>query len=307
MKHIFILNPLSGKGNTVKDITPKIIGACNELGVPFEFYISKSVGDSQEFVKKHVGSTETTRFYACGGDGTINEVLNEVYGKENMEIGVIPAGTGNDFIKSFSNHENFSDIKAQIAGTAIKMDLIEYNGRLGANVCNIGFDSAVADRIAKLKTKPFISGQMAYGVGIFQEFFKKMGNYLEVRIDDNEIINGQMLLVAMGVGSYYGGGYCALPLASHSDETLDLCMVKNITRLEFLSVIDAYKKGKHITDPRVKKFVTYRKCKTINIKCIEDIKLCADGEITLAREINFKVVPKAVSISLPKGVERRNK
>ena len=303
MRHIFILNPVSGNGSAVKDLMPKIIQASQDLNLPFECYISKGIGDCEDFVRNYEESIETQRFYACGGDGTLNEVANGAYGRENIQIGIIPAGTGNDFVKTFKNHQAFNDLNAQLLGTVKEVDVVSYNNRIGINVCNIGFDSAVADRITKLKTRPFISGNMAYGIGIFQQFFKKMGNYLEIEIDNNETISGQMLLAAIGVGSFYGGGFCALPYASRFSETLDVCLVRKMGRLKFLKVIDTYKHGLHVNDKRLDKIVIYRKCKEMNIKCNEDMKICADGEVTIAKEINFKILPKALTFIIPKGVE----
>lgn len=303
MNHIFILNPVSGNGTVVKNILPQIAQASKELNIPYQFYISKSIGDCEEYVRNYNTSQEPTRFYACGGDGTLNEVVNGAYGKENVEIGIIPAGTGNDFVKTFKNYYKFSNLKDQFNGKATTIDLISYNNRIGVNVCNIGFDSAVADRIVHLKTNPLISGKMAYGVGIFQEFFKKMGNNLRITLDNGEVMAGEMLLAAIGVGSYYGGGFCALPKATRFEGNLDICLVRKMGRLKFLKVIDTYKHGLHVEDKRLENFVVYRKAKEIKIECDFDMKLCSDGEVTLANEINFKIVPKGILLSIPAGVE----
>jgi YegS/Rv2252/BmrU family lipid kinase len=303
MNHIFILNPVSGNGTVVKNILPQIAQASKELNIPYQFYISKSIGDCEEYVRNYDTFMEPTRFYACGGDGTLNEVVNGAYGKENVQIGIVPAGTGNDFVKTFKNYDNFSNLKNQFTGIATSIDLISYNNRIGVNVCNIGFDSAVADRIVHLKTNPLISGKMAYGVGIFQEFFRKMGNNLKVTLDNGEIVTGEMLLAAIGVGSYYGGGFCALPYATRYEGTFDICLVRKMGRLKFLKVIDTYKHGKHVEDEGLKDYVIYRKAKEIKIECVSDLKLCSDGEVTLAKEINFKIIPKGILLSIPTGVE----
>ena len=117
------------------------------------------------------------RFYACGGDGTMNEVANGAYGQQNVEIAMVPAGTGNDFPRNFTNYKYFEDIERQILGSAKWVDLIRYEAapadeltglivRYGINMFNIGLDCNVADKVIDIKKYPFIPGPLAYGLGV---------------------------------------------------------------------------------------------------------------------------------------------
>jgi len=303
MRHIFIINPVAGKSTAEKVLLPKIIafGEAHELAL--ETYVTKGLLDAERFVRDSAQAGEQIRFYACGGDGTLNEVINGAYGHENVEVGVIPIGTGNDFIKTFTNQDYFSDLERQIKGESMVVDLMDYNGRLCANVCNIGFDSEVADKIAVLKTYPLINGHMAYGMGILQQFFKKMGEVFRIELSDGEIIEKNMLLVAIGNGSFYGGGFMALPLASRVSDMLDICIVKKISRLQFISLIKDYKKGKHTENPKFEDCVIYRKSRFAHIYGTKEFKLCVDGEVTRAREVKLHVVPKALKFSVPQGCQ----
>ena len=87
-------------------------------------------------------SSERLRFYACGGDGTLGEVVNGAAGQVNAEVGLIPIGTGNDFVRNFADAGDFFDIEAQVMGEARAIDLIKCNDRYGINVVNVGFDCA---------------------------------------------------------------------------------------------------------------------------------------------------------------------
>lgn len=303
MKHVFVINPVAGKSLAEKELLPKINKIQETLDVEIETYITKGFLDAEKFVRSRSQTGEDIRYYACGGDGTLNEVINGAYGYDNVEVGVIPIGTGNDFIKTFTNQSYFSDLERQIKAEPMVVDLMDYNGRLCANVCNIGFDSEVADKIATLKTYPLVGGHMAYGMGILQQFFKKMGEIFRIELEDGEIIEKEMLLIAVGNGSFYGGGFMALPLASRVSEVLDICIVKKISRLQFISLIKDYKKGKHTENPKFKDCVIYRKSKFINIRGVKDFKLCVDGEISIAREVRLKIAPKALKFSVPEGCE----
>ncbi len=301
MKHVFVINPVAGKSLAEKELVPKINKIQETLDVEIETYITKGFLDAEKFVRLRSQTGEAIRFYACGGDGTLNEVINGAYGYDNAEVGVIPIGTGNDFIKTFTNQGYFSDLERQIKAESMVVDLMDYNGRLCANVCNIGFDSEVADKIATLKTYPLIGGHMAYGIGILQQFFNKMGEIFRIELEDGEVIEKTMLLVAIGNGSFYGGGFMALPLASRVSEMLDICIVNKISRLQFISLIKDYKKGKHTENPKFKDCVIYRKSRFAHIYGTKEFKLCVDGEITLTRDVKLQVVPKALKFAVPLG------
>ena len=112
MKHIFIVNPAAGKGKTLPAMLQRITYACKEHEVDYEIYHTATVGDATRYVAKKCRDNPDTefRFYACGGDGTMNEVANGIVGMENAQLAVVPKGTGNDFVKIFSSPENFNNI-----------------------------------------------------------------------------------------------------------------------------------------------------------------------------------------------------
>ncbi len=303
MKHIFVINPSAGDGEAEREFLPAIIQAANAAGILYEIHITSGSMDAERFSREKCLEDGPVRLYACGGDGTLNEVANGIYGHDNAELAVIPAGTGNDFVKTFKNSHYFTDLDRQIKGKPVIIDLLKYNGRFGVNVCNAGFDSAVANRIEKLKRYPLLHGKTSYIAGIFLEFFKKMGNCLEVTIDDSETYTGNFLLFAAGIGSYYGGGFHALPLASRSRGEMDLCLVRKFGRLKFLSMISDYKAGRHVEKLKFKELVIYRKCRKVTVKSEKPFLFSADGETNLKKEVCIEVVPRAIRLSLPEGCE----
>ena len=107
MKHFFIINPAAGKRTQTQALSEKITAFCEEKGIEYEIYFTKGVQDAEKFVKESF--VKGSRYYACGGDGTLNEVANAIYSCGDASVGMIPIGTGNDFPKNFSSFDDFFD------------------------------------------------------------------------------------------------------------------------------------------------------------------------------------------------------
>ena len=109
MKHIFIINPAAGPYDATKVITERLESL--SLDFDYEVYTTKGPYDATEYVKNKckIGN-DTYRFYACGGDGTLNEVVSGVVGFDNASVGVIPCGSGNDFVKYYGTASDFNNI-----------------------------------------------------------------------------------------------------------------------------------------------------------------------------------------------------
>ena len=305
MKHIFVINPAAGKGKKLPAILSAITYACEELEADYEIYHTRTVGDGIRFVSETCKNNPDMmkRFYACGGDGTLFEVLNGAVGYENTEISVIPLGTGNDFTKAFTHPEYFKDIKRQILGKAEKIDLMKYGNRYSINVINIGFDCDVVQRVAEIKRNIFVPSKMAYALGVADLFTKPYGKEYKVLIHDRELIEREFMLCAIANSQFYGDGYHVAPLSSLNDGFMDLCLVDRVSRKEFIKVIPKYKAGKHVDEEGNSKFsfVRYQKCKKIVIESKNSIGLCADGEISPIKTIEITCEPKALAFSIPKG------
>ena len=164
MHHYFIINPAAGQGKAAK-LVPAIREYMEGEGLPFTIYQTKGVGDAMAYVR-YMAKKGPARFYACGGDGTLNEVVNGLKKFPQCQVALIPAGTGNDFLRNFTNMENFQDIAAQVAGEAVAIDVLQVNGRRVVNMTNTGFDSAVVAQVAKLKKIPFVAGPLAYVLAV---------------------------------------------------------------------------------------------------------------------------------------------
>lgn len=302
MKHYFIINPAAGTGKNVPSLIKKIESTCREKQAEFEIYLTKSVGDAADFVKKLCAkATERIRIYSCGGDGTNNEVISGAAGSEYAEVGFIPDGTGNDFVKCFDDPEKFLDISAQLEARCENIDLISCDDNYVMNIMNMGFDCEAARRMSQLKKSPLVPSSMAYILGVVIELIRKPGIKLSVSIDGGEPAEKELLLATFSNGRYYGGGFNASPKARLCDGLMDVCFVKNISRTKFISIIKDYKSGKYLDMEKFKNIVEFRRCKSARLEFSSDQSICIDGELCNRKTIELKMMPLALKILVPKG------
>lgn len=310
MKSYFFINPVAGQGRGVKEKITQIEKTASDLSMDVEIYLTKAVGDGErragQIAKSLAG--EPARFYACGGDGTNNEIINGAYGFENISVGCLPMGTGNDMVRNFPEGGDFLSVRSQLLGTDKKIDLIKYAGRINGayqerycvNMFNIGFDCNVAELAGRLKQKPLIVGSWAYLLAVFGMYVKKKGIGLTLTENGQTLLNGEVLLCSIANGSYCGGGFYTSPQASIYDGVFDLNIIKDISRTTFLKLLPKYQKGTHLQVPGIEEILTVKQCKSLHLEPKEKhFFLCVDGEISLAESIDFELLPRALSFIVP--------
>jgi diacylglycerol kinase (ATP) len=310
MRKIFILNPAAGQGDA-SNLSGIINNAAQVLGETVEIYYTQGIKDAERYTRTVCQGKmpeDAVRFYACGGDGTINEVVNGCFGFPNVEIGLVPTGTGNDYVRDYNKPDAFLDIEDQLKGKSIPVDLFRYKGfidgkdqiRYCANMINIGFDANVVYRVSKLKKWPLIRGSLAYMLGIFVELIQKNGTNLKLEFEDGTGYDGKMLLVAVAIGSYCGGGIKGLPLAKADDGLLDVQIIKDASRRLFVHLLPKYVKGTHLEDKKAQKILMYKQMKRINITPNEGFtRICVDGELEMAGPLEIEIVPKSMNFIVP--------
>ena len=171
------MNPKSGRHKRLGNLEDTIKEACQSRGLKYHIYYTSCQGDATEYVKSMLRITpdQKQRFICVGGDGTLNEIVNADPTNPNGEYGVMPSGTGNDFIKSFTREDLFSSVEAQLDGEAVALDIIKCNEYYCMNMANIGFDCAAAKKASELK-KYKIPPALAYIFGVAIVIFKKFGS-----------------------------------------------------------------------------------------------------------------------------------
>ena len=304
MKHIFVINPAAGKTNVTEALLPRLhalfVGREEEL----ETYLTTGVGDATRFVKERCAASngEHLRFYSCGGDGTMNEVLQGLAGCANAAMGVVPCGSGNDFVRSFPDCD-FSNLEAQITAEERPIDLIHFNNQWSANICSAGLDSDVCKNMARYKRLPLVTGSGAYILALISTFFSPMGKQAHIVLDDGRVLDENILILVMSNGGFYGGGWNGAPKFNVEDGLMDLCIVRKINRLRILKVIGKYQKGLHVSDQELRKLVTYTRCRTLEVEYDQPVTMCvdgADGEMSESTHVDAAIVPLALPLILPR-------
>ena len=301
MKHIFLINPAAGKkGNSESIIRPQIEDYCGKNGLDYEIYVTKCQGDAQNYCAERAKSGETLRFYACGGDGTLYEVVNGVFGNPNCEVAVIPMGSGNDFIRLFGTKEQFCNVEAQVTGIPVELDVVKCGDKIAINQCSMGMDAEVCAKQSSFKKLPLVNGEMAYFLAAIEALFKKLGHNFTIKIDDNEPFEDNVLFCVAGNSRWYGGGFMAAPLAWPDDGKHDFVIVRLARgRLRLASRLQKYKKGQHLGLPMTKYINGSR------LEIHSDVPAAGnfDGECEDGNVAVFEIVPKAIKFVVPQFSE----
>lgn len=302
MKHIFIINPTAGVKNSTEEIKEELL---NLKLSDYEVYETKAHGDATLFVKEYIATHkgEAVRFYACGGDGTLFEVINGAVGASNVEVSCIPIGSGNDFLKYFGSANDFRNISDLVNGYPVDIDLLKLNNSYITNVFNVGFDSRVVVKQAKIKKWPLMTGKSAYNLSVFFSLFGKLSWKCKLRIDDELVYDGKMTLSAIANAKCYGGGYYCCPKAKVDDGLLDICFVKKVSVITFAMLVKKYKAGLHVNDPKTMKHLIYRQGKKVQLELDKVLPYSADGEIEYSNNIIIEIVSKAIKFVLPKTID----
>ncbi|MDR0314766.1 MAG: YegS/Rv2252/BmrU family lipid kinase [Oscillospiraceae bacterium] len=299
MKHIFVVNPMAGKGS-VMDKIPQIEQACKANDLDYEIYFTQKVYDGIDYCKKRCQELngEQARFYACGGDGTVFEVVNGIMGYEGAQFAVIPLGSGNDFIKLFGSQEDFLNVNAQLAGRAIDIDVIKCGERYAVNQCSMGLDGEICAKQASFKKIPGITGEASYIASLIYCFFRKIKSVFTIQIDDNKPFTQTVLFAVAGNSRWYGGGFKAAPFALPDDGLLDFVVVeKNMNRLKLLPLINVYKNGNHINNPKIPATLTRGKKMTVHSDNLAAVNM--DGECEYVNDATFEIIENGIKFVLP--------
>lgn len=306
MKHIFIVNAAAGKGKAAGKFIPQIEKYLSEhKDIDGEVYLTKFAGDGMQYVKKCSETGEKIRFYACGGDGTLYEVINGSYLYPNTEFAVIPLGSGNDFVRILGDKEKLIDIDSQVNGAVTEFDLIKSGDRVAISQCSMGLDAEICAKQASTKKIPGINGEFAYTVSLFYCLMRRLNSEFRVTVDDDKVYEGTMLFSLCANSRWYGGGYMGAPKALPDDGLLDCIIVrKTVGRLKLASLVGQYKRGEHLGWS----FTEFVRGKKMVIESKNPAAVNVDGECEYVTRAQFEILEKAARVVIPTSsdyLERR--
>ena len=299
MRYLFIINPTAGKGNTQDGVVNDIKNHFKNSTAPYEIYFTKCQGDAQVVATREAQKGDSLRIFACGGEGTVFEILNGIVGYNNVELGVIPCGSANDFLRYFKTRKEFFDIADQISGQAVPTDIIKAGDKYCLNGCSVGMDAMVGRDMILFKNWPLVSGPLAYNLAIVKTFLNKLGVRIKVSVNDEKPENKDCLFAVITNGPCYGGGYTAAPKAVPFDNTLDFTLVDTVSRFKVLKFLGPYKKGEHEKFD----FTHLRRCNSMEFWADTEIPVNLDGEIVNVKHLRFDIVKSGVKFVVPKSLE----
>jgi len=298
MKHLFIINPAAGSRDRTKEYTQKIEAACIPKGLSYEIVVSKAPGDCYRIAREAAESGEEVRLYACGGDGTLNEVGAGAAGFPNAAVTAFAGGSGNDFVKLFDDPAAFSDLEKLLDCEEVSFDLIRCNDDISLNICSVGLDARIGTDVSHYKRIPLLSGFRAYAVSAVVNVIKRIAEHYVVEVN-GETIDGKQTMICACNGRFYGGGFNPVPEADPCDGLLDVLVVKKVSRLQVPGVVGTYKNGGYRKLP---KLIRHFRTKELTIRCDKPTSINLDGELRTAETVHISVAEEKLRFFYPKNL-----
>ncbi|MBR5641289.1 MAG: diacylglycerol kinase family lipid kinase [Firmicutes bacterium] len=300
MKHVFVINPAAGNGAALRDILPAIHKALTGFQDDYEIHRTLSEQETILYCKQKCAFEGEVRFYACGGDGTINNVLSGIVGHDNAQLAVIPCGTGNDFVRNFTEKDNFLDIEKQINGSVMPADVLKWQGGYALNMFNIGVDCDVVAEAAAMKSDR-LKGTAAYLAAAFKVLRRGKTYRMAYTKDGEEEVEDELMLAAIANGHFCGGGFQSCPAASLDDGFMDVCIVRPVKGLKLPILLGKYRAGTHLMDKDADKYIQYIHCKKFKLRAMEPVRISVDGEVLDFTDTEFEILPGAIRLVVPQG------
>ena len=298
MKHLFIINPAAGSKNRTEESSKIIHKICRARKLSYEIRVSTAPGECKRIAREACLTGEELRIYACGGDGTLNEVVSGAAGFDNAAVTVYSGGSGNDFVKLFDEPKAFFDLNRLMDADEATFDLIDCNGDISLNICSVGLDARIGTDVSNYKRLPLLHGFRAYAASTVVNVVRGIAEHYVVEIN-GETIDAEQTFVCVCNGRFYGGGFNPVPTADPSDGILDVLLVKKVSRLQVPGLIGKYKAGRYAELPHV---VRHIRTDCITIRCDRPTPVNLDGELRTAETVTLKVSDKKIRFFYPKGM-----
>ena len=298
MLHLFIINPAAGSRDRTKEYTRQIRAACEKRDLTYRIEVSACPGDCARLAKEAAETGEEVRIYACGGDGTLNEVVSGAAGFPNAAVTAFSGGSGNDFTKLFSDPDAFYDLDRLLDCEEAVFDLIRCNDRLSLNICSVGLDARIGTDVANYKRIHLLSGFRAYVVSTVINLFLGISEHYVVEFD-GETVDAEHTMICACNGRFYGGGFNPVPDADPTDGLMDVLLVTKVSLLQVPGVIGKYKNGRYKELPHL---VRHIRTKEIKITCDQESPVQIDGEELIAKELTLGIADEKIRFFYPKGL-----
>ncbi len=295
IRHIFVINPAAGKPESTRRLEEQIA----RLSVPHEVFYTREAGDARVIAEEAAKAGQPARIYACGGDGTLNEVVNGAAGHDFLAVTSVPKGTGNDFLKLFGPDYRrlFYDLEALAVGPQTPFDLMDCNGLLGLDVVCAGVDARIAAGVHRYKDLRFVSGKGAYILSLVENiFWRGINRPMTVRMGEQVWKESPTAILCICNGRHYGGGFMPVADAMPDDGVLDVLRVGRVSLFTFLRLVGQYAKGLYWKYPRL---IDEYHGQEVSFSAREEITVVVDGEVMRDTAFTVRLSEKKVNFFYP--------
>ncbi len=288
----FIFNPVAGNGLSKKKFE-SMRALLDERGIAYTVAVSEYAGHAR-LLAGEAAQRKPDCIVAVGGDGTVQEVAAAMIGS-GIPLGVFPCGTGNDLVRALHIPSDPAlALDVLLNGQVRSLDAGEVNGKLFFNVAGLGFDVDVLIYTERYKKR--FRGLAAYLLGLLRALTGLALKHVCIRTGE-ETIECDALVVEVGNGTHFGGGMHVTPLADPCDGLLDVCIIRDITKLTVLRVLSRFVKGKHLDLP----CTTYFRATELTVTSDPSSPLQLDGEIMNQTPARFRVLPSVLPVLCGRG------
>ncbi len=280
-----IINPVAGNGHA-KKIGEKVMEVLTNRSIACKAYYTEAPGHATQLAAE-AAQRGTDTVLAVGGDGTAYEVASGLVHTKTA-LGLIPAGTGNDFIKSIGVPKSPLEALDHILSHSPKLlDMGRINDKLFLNVCGTGFDVSVLEY--SQKAKKLVRGMLPYLYGVIRTIFSFKPVNMRIVVDEETTLNGTFLQCSVANGRYIGGGIPISPTSMVNDGLLDVVVLRSIPNWKMFSYLPGLLMG------RVHSFsiTSHYRCSSVYIDA-PGMHLNVDGEILPISKVSFSSVKDAL-------------
>ncbi|HPS80682.1 MAG TPA: diacylglycerol kinase family lipid kinase, partial [Candidatus Limiplasma sp.] len=257
-----------------------------ERGIEHTMLYTEGVGHATELAREAARQGATT-VLSVGGDGTLSETAAGLVGSSSA-LGIIPAGTGNDFIKVIGTPKKWDEaLEYVLTHPAHPLDTGVINDSFFINVCGAGFDVMVLEYA--LKAKKHVRGIWPYLYGVIAAIKAFKPFEMLVEIGDELKLKGKYMLCSIANGQYIGGGIPIMPRAKVDDGLLDVLVVDTLPAWRIPFYLPALLGGKLVNTKIAHHYRTAR-CKLTS----HNMQLNLDGEIIPMESASFECRPASL-------------
>lgn len=287
-----IFNPTSGKTKSTKALK-RVEEIFTRQNVPYTVHVTKYPQHATE-IASNLTKSGNCNLLVLGGDGTFNEVLNGIVCFDNVKVGLIPCGTGNDFVRATTLSTNVDEaVQTVLCGNVESVDFIQIDDKRALNCAGAGMD---VDTLVKYAQMKHFKGKVKYYLALLSVLIKLKFHKATITTD-NQTFDTSIFMVAISNGTCIGGGMPVSPLSNVQDGLLNVVIINELPRRKVLGALLKFLKGKHLSLPCVQHFLT----KKVTLQILDDGKTEIDGEVQNQQTLNCQVVTGKLQLYYNKG------